>query len=197
MADELKIAENNPAALQINKQCAFYHGTGALFDTFDFSKAGKLKDFGTGFYLTTDFAQAQKHAKDRVNETGNAYVYRYNFVKKIDESDGMKILELTKNDKKWLDTITRCRLDAYEPEYDIIYDRLADGVYGELGKILQQYSQGDMSVNEALEKIRWRGQDGDQYCFKSKQSLDLIKKTAIYSFSWRGNSWKMSREMLR
>lgn len=40
-----------------------YHGSGVWFDEVDLSYAKGFKDFGAGFYLTSDFNQAQKWAQ--------------------------------------------------------------------------------------------------------------------------------------
>ena len=39
--------------MRINEIKKLYHGTDKKFKTFDFEKAGKAKDFGRGFYLTS------------------------------------------------------------------------------------------------------------------------------------------------
>lgn len=48
---------------KIHQISRLYHGTNKKFDRFNFDKAKSFKDFGKGFYLTTDFNQAQKWAQ--------------------------------------------------------------------------------------------------------------------------------------
>lgn len=55
--------------MKISTVKRLYHGTDKEFDTFDFTKAKKFKDFGKGYYLTTDFRQAQKWAQRKGDRT--------------------------------------------------------------------------------------------------------------------------------
>lgn len=51
--------------MRINEIKKLYHGTDKKFKTFDFAKAGKAKDFGRGFYLTSSIVQAQEWAQKK------------------------------------------------------------------------------------------------------------------------------------
>lgn len=47
-----------------------YHGTNIAFETIDLSKSKPNKDFGQGFYLTTDKNQAIEMAKAKIDQQG-------------------------------------------------------------------------------------------------------------------------------
>lgn len=151
-----------------------YHGTDKWFDKFDFNKAKDFKDFGKGFYLTSDFNQAQRWAQLKGNNESVAYIYCYELDN--DKANKLKILELLYYDKQWLDFICKSRLERFETDYDIIYDRIADNHYSEISDSLNAYNNGNLSVEEAIDKIKWRSLKADQYCFKSEGAVSILQK---------------------
>lgn len=56
-----------------------YHGTNADFGEIDLTKSKPNKDFGQGFYLSREYAQAMDMAKTKVEqlETGTPIVLTY------------------------------------------------------------------------------------------------------------------------
>lgn len=58
-----------------------YHGTNITFETIDLLKSKPNKDFGQGFYLTTDKNQAIEMAKAKIDQQGQGkvIVYTYEF----------------------------------------------------------------------------------------------------------------------
>ena len=89
--------------------------------------AKSFKDFGKGFYLTTNLAQAQRWAQKKAAQKSRAYIYSYE-VEPVSEGD-WKILELLQYNQQWLDFIANSRIYGYESDYDIIYDKMADNQY--------------------------------------------------------------------
>ena len=69
-----------------------YHGTNAEFDKIDLKKSKPNTDFGQGFYLSREYAQAMEMAKtkDEQLETGTPTVLTY----EVDEGqmDKLKVL---------------------------------------------------------------------------------------------------------
>ena len=43
-----------------------------------------------------------------------------------------------------------------------------------------KYKQHKISVEEAIRKISWKDNKGDQYCFKTKRALTLLKEQAVF-----------------
>ena len=56
-----------------------YHGTNQDFSEIDLRKSKPNKDFGQGFYLSREYAQAMDMAKTKVEqmETGVAFQYYF------------------------------------------------------------------------------------------------------------------------
>jgi len=150
-----------------------YHGSNAHFTNFDLGFAKRGKDFGTGIYLTTDRIQAEKWAI----KFGHGYLYTYFLDESIlMDTDNFKILIFNDYTREWLDFICSCRLDFYEPDADIIYDRMADNTSKNLSKILRKYYDGDISANSALAQVKWNIAERNQYCFKTEHALSSLKR---------------------
>ena len=145
--------------------------------TFDFEKAGKAKDFGRGFYLTSSIVQAQEWAqkKGRKNKIAYIYTYQLNCV----EPEKWKILELLEYDKKWLEYITKNRMEAHEDDYDIVYDRMADKRYPDLTNAIEAFYFGEKEATEVVQMIRWK-KEADQYCFKNERALSLLEREEVW-----------------
>lgn len=163
--------------MKINMVNRFYHGTDQEFNLFDFSFAKSFKDFGKGFYLTTNFGQAQKWAQNKGRMKTKTYIYSYG-IDRIDESE-WSILELLQYDKKWVDFITESRIMGKESEYDIIYDRMADNQFTEISEILRSYSNSEINAENVIERIKWNNDSADQYCFKNERALSLLKDRKV------------------
>ncbi len=164
--------------MKINTIKRLYHGTDCAFQTFDFRKAKGFKDFGKGFYLTSNFNQAQKWAQRKADTKQTAYIYCYELAM-VKEAD-WKILELLQYDEKWVDFISRSRIEGCETDYDIIYDRIADNQYTEIAEALQEYMARKSDVEAVIARIRWDNYNADQYCFKNERALALLRnRTAI------------------
>lgn len=167
-----------------------YHGTSHKFENIDLSMARDYKDFGRGFYLTTNLEQATKWSqKGKIKE---AYVYMY-MVKNL-EYDKYNILELLEYNLEWLDFITKNRMNGGISNYDIIYNRLADNTYQNLSESIRKYYRNEVSAAEVLNKIKFKDTAKDQFCFSSKKAISLLHResTIIMKKNLDGKwiSWK-------
>jgi len=158
-----------------------YHGTTYKFDKVDLSKARGFKDFGRGFYLATDFGQAEKWAK-RANAK---YVYVYCYRIGNIEDKFLKTYELPKYNQEWLDFIADNRINGKNPDYDIIYGKVADNKGEVLSTVIRDYSKGRIPAKEALDKIRFRKDKFDQYCFRTEKAIRVLYREKIYV--WKRN----------
>lgn len=168
--------------MKINEIERLYHGTSQKFDIFDFAKAKGFKDFGRGFYLTSNPVQAMRWAQKKAGKTTKAYMYSYT-VAHVEPGE-WKILELLKYDKKWLDFICKSRLEGFDTAYDIIYDKMADSYFSNISDALQAYLSKEVSAAEVIKELKWKeGFEADQYCFKNEKSLQLLKNKTIFEMT--------------
>lgn len=164
--------------MKINTIGKLYHGTDINFESFDFKFAKRFKDFGAGFYLTSSLKQAQKWAQKKSDKKGIAYIYRYD-VKEIPDT-GMKILELLKYNKEWVDFTCKSRIEGLETDHDIIYDRMADSMYSDISEALQEYMDNEINAEQVVKRIKWKNPDADQYCFKSEKALSYLCNRQVF-----------------
>lgn len=154
-----------------------YHGTNVLFDSFDFNKAKPFKDFGRGFYLTTNYKQAENWARSKGRNNAEAYIYCYELAEEY--KNKLEVLELLYYDKTWLDFIADSRLLGKETNYDLIYDRMADNTYLALSDSIVRYRRGEVEAHEVIKLISWKTKAADQYCFKTEKAISCLKLSKI------------------
>lgn len=109
-----------------------YHGTTADFTKVDLTHAKDRKDFGRGFYLTTDINQAKQLAKrmqyDAIqngNSNAKAYVYMFKFDKKL--LNGLYTHTFQGANIAWVDYILENRYKSTnKQDYDVVIGKVAD-----------------------------------------------------------------------
>lgn len=159
-----------------------YHGSTYDFTEIDLSKARKGKDFGLGYYLTTNKSQAIRWAtRGKMKKEG--FLYTYAFDEKILNGHEFNIKKLTRYNKEWADYLCKCRLEFYNSDHDIIYDRMADSTFKVLSNYIERYYFGEIDLNMLLLIARFpKNRRYDQYCFKTKRAIEklsLVKKEGV------------------
>ena len=102
-----------------------YHGTGQVIGNVDLSLCKDKRDFGVGFYTTTDDMQAKRWALSRFSGRQGVLptVIRYTF----DEPASLLVKKFTSPDITWLDFVTQHRnLGGVHHTYDIVMGPIAD-----------------------------------------------------------------------
>ena len=77
-----------------------------------------MKDFGRGFYTTTDRIQAEKFArlKSKRMRTAKGYIIAF----KLQDTGGLRIKKFPLSDREWFDFILRNRgYDVFSGVYDV------------------------------------------------------------------------------
>ena len=159
-----------------------YHGTIADFNIVDLRYAKDNKDFGKGFYLTTDINQAKQLAKRMqynaiLEGDANAKAYVYMF--KIDKS---RLKELNTHtfqgaNISWVDYILENRYSkSSNKDYDVVIGKVADVV---AKRVLNSYKAkcgNNGSKDDKMQLIRDLKPDNltDQYCFKTDKAIKLL-----------------------
>lgn len=178
--------------MKINTIKRLYHGTDREFERFEFNFARAFKDFGKGFYLTSNFWQAQKWAQNKASKKIKTYIYSYCIDTVVKEK--LNVLELLQYDKNWVDFIRKSRMDGMETNYDVIYDRIADNQYLKISEVLQKYIDNEMTSDHVIDKIKWSN-NADQYCFKNERALKLLKdRKIIVQYKDENGIWKQEKD---
>lgn len=83
-----------------------YHGSTINIETIELSKSRPNKDFGRGFYLSTDRKQAQRMGEFKaITEGGTPVMNTYEFDEKVMATDELKVLRFDGYSKEWAEFI--------------------------------------------------------------------------------------------
>ncbi|MBO5731236.1 MAG: DUF3990 domain-containing protein [Treponema sp.] len=167
-----------------------YHASYTAVENIDLSLCADGKDFGKGFYVTTDYNQAYKFVKTsilkavkngiKIENKTVGYISIYEFKQNQD----LSIFEFAEADKQWLHCVAKHRkntlLDNFSYNwnvYDIIVGKIANdttnqvltayinGLYGEVGSDL---------ADETAVRLLLPNKLANQLCFKSAKSLTSL-----------------------
>ena len=148
-----------------------YHGSNVEVREPKILKSNRALDFGTAFYMTSDYEQAKKWAKlttDR-KKTGSPMINEYEF-----DTENVKLLNVIRYesaDKEWLRFVSACRSEQKGgDEYDIIIGPVADD---RTFDVISLYLIGVYDEDEAIRRLL-PFKLKDQYAFKSEKALELL-----------------------
>lgn len=149
-----------------------YHGSNIEVKEPKLIISKRLLDFGAGFYLTSDFLQAEKWAKrTAVNrETGTPLVSVY----EVCESDlnELKLLVFNSANENWLEYIAANRTGkAVDESFDVVIGPVAND---QAIRTVNNYLKGYFSEKIAIELLLPQKLK-DQYAFKTEKALALLK----------------------
>lgn len=159
-----------------------YHGSYTQVNKPDLSKCRNNKDFGPGFYTTTDRNQAIQFAKRTAKIYGSSYgvlnLYR------LSNFSGLSIKEFDKADIEWLKCIIGFRDSNYRKlayqykDYDVIIGKIADD---NTSATIMAYTSGlfggvetQQAMNIAIERLMPE-KLRNQIVFKTNISLRRIQ----------------------
>ena len=188
--------------MTLNDGQLLYHGSYTGVIQIDLSVSGNSKDFGKGFYLTTDERQAQRFVRPSIRKAvrqskipegrnfGFVSVFRYHAESHI------SLYSFATTDKSWLQFVAMNRLGGRgrfeHPERfkkilkaDLIMGKVADdqtnetitaylsGVYGA--------TDDEQAIAFAISRLR-SDRLTDQLCFRSEASLKTLEAIEVYRY---------------
>ena len=152
-----------------------FHGTNTDFQQMrlDMSRVGK--DFGYGFYLTTDKQVATRQAERKLlqYETGAKVVQSYYLDEK--KLDGLKVLRFDAYTEEWADFILLNRQNKERRslhDYDVVIGPIADDT---VGFQIRRYTEGIITKSLFLEEIKYHHVTM-QYFFGTERALTLLER---------------------
>lgn len=148
-----------------------YHGSNVEVKEPKIIKSKRLLDFGTGFYLTSDYQQAEKWAVRTTSrrEVGTPIISVFS-VEEC-ELEELKILTFGEANKEWLQYIANNRTDKMARDfYDIVIGPVAnDQAIRTVNNYLKGYFNEDIAIQLLLpQKLK------DQYNFKTEKALSRL-----------------------
>lgn len=153
-----------------------YHGSNLEVKEPKIIKSKRLLDFGTGFYLTTDYEQAKKWAFRTTSrrEEGAPAITVFSFDE--NELEKLDVLTFEGANKEWLRYISANRTDkTAEDSYDIVIGPVAnDQAIRTVNNYLKGYFDEEIAIQLLLpQNLK------DQVVFKTEKALDMLKYNEV------------------
>jgi hypothetical protein len=170
-----------------------FHGSYTVVENIDLSMCANAKDFGKGFYLTSNPDQARSFIKSSIRKARNmgevSEEQNYGFVSSFRyHENGISFFEFPTTDREWLWFIAqnrRARLakqlrPKINPEIfdaEIVVGKIANdqtnatiiaylgGLYGDV--------ESDEAVNDAIKRLMPDKLD-DQFCFLTEKAISCL-----------------------
>lgn len=148
-----------------------YHGSNIAVETPRLIPSKRLLDFGSGFYLTSDFEQAKKWAKRTANNRGEGLPIVSVFEVDEAELEELDILKFEEADEKWLRYVAANRTGVQVKRYDIVIGPVAnDQAIRTVNNYLKGYFPEDVAIKLLLPlKLK------DQYVIRTEKALAVLK----------------------
>jgi hypothetical protein len=153
-----------------------YHGTNTEFDVIDLSKSKPNKDFGQGFYLSTDYDQAMAMAQTKIEQLGYGYPIVLAF--EVDESLFKKLSfkEYDGYSEEWAEFILlnrRNKTTKPAHNFDIVFGPIAND---RVGVQLWKYEIQSIDLPTLVNNLRHMKGITYQYFFGTEKAIKLLKK---------------------
>ena len=155
-----------------------YHGSNVTIERPDLSRSKPFKDFGRGFYLSHDPAQAQERAAQVVDllKQGSPSVTVFEWNEDDAIADGLKIKRFDDYCEEWAEFVLKNR-DRHQPhpvhDYEIVYGPIAD--YGVTFQ-LRRYTDGIITMRQLVEELRYAKGLTIQYFFGTDRALSYLSR---------------------
>ena len=153
-----------------------YHGSNVEVIKPDLDYSNRTRDFGKGFYLTTDKEQAQTWAEKKTLKIASGIPVVSVF--EIDESffETLKVKKFERANEEWFDYVIKNRLSIKDfDDCDIIIGPIAnDGTY----EVINLYMRNILTKEQAISQLKTYKLK-DQYAFKTLESLNKLKYKGV------------------
>lgn len=147
-----------------------YHGSNVLVETPKLLLDLRALDFGSGFYLTSSYSQAERwarvvHRRRQVGQpTLNSYVFNE------EQASTLRLLRFHSADADWLEFIVHNRKLLAIFDYDIVIGPVAND---NTLPVIDDYMDGRYTQEEAVKRLLPQNLT-DQYAFCSEPALACL-----------------------
>lgn len=152
-----------------------YHGTDTYIDRIDLNACKPFKDFGKGFYLSSDYDQAMELAKARAEASGrNPIVHSYEFDEAILYSSELSIKLFDSYSEEWARFVLENREGICHKHYDIVYGPIAND---KVGAQIRLYREKFITLKEFMSRLKYMKGLTFQYYFGTERAIEkLLRK---------------------
>ncbi|MBQ9587255.1 MAG: DUF3990 domain-containing protein [Bacteroidales bacterium] len=145
-----------------------YHGSLEIVQKPEIRKANRTLDYGSGFYTTTSYEQAEAWVRRRTDEAKQniGYVNVYDIPEALPTS--LRLLIFQSPTEDWVDFVMRNRTEkGFVHDYDIVYGPVAnDRVYAAFAL----YEGGLLNKQDLIKELKTY-KLVDQYLFHTEAAL--------------------------
>lgn len=153
-----------------------YHGSNVAVEYPKLLVSDRRLDFGTGFYLTSDFVQAMRWAEltSLRRGQGTPQVSCYDLDEELFAN--LDVLRFENASLEWLEYVgANRRGDAQANDYDVAVGPVAND---NTMPVLRRYFSGVYTAEEALKRLLPQNLT-DQYAFKTQKAINLLSFTEV------------------
>ena len=156
-----------------------YHGSNVLFSVPDLDKCRPNKDFGRGFYLTEEEAQATKMAHRTTSRYGGSEsVMTFDFDWHAAVAAGLKIRKFDAPNEEWAMFVManrRPQREAADHNRDNRYDVVVGPVANDdLALLFRQFERNLITVESLVREMQFKRLT-IQYSFHTSKALSFLK----------------------
>lgn len=154
-----------------------YHGSNTDIQQIDFVKSKPNKDFGRGFYLTTDKHQAQQLAEQRALFFGGEPVINtYLFDEETLKDDSLNIKMFDDYTVEWVEFVVANRFNPTAQaihNYDIVYGPIAND---KVGVQIELFTDNLIDMPTLIQRLKYLPGITFQYFFGTEKAIALLQK---------------------
>lgn len=177
--EERKLVEKcgNKDSQDMEGKMVLYHGSNVVVEKPKILQSDRRLDFGTGFYLTSSYEQAERWAflTAKRRGEGKQIITVYDFNEEILSS--LKVLRFDKPSVEWLKFVSNNRnVNDFLDESDIVIGPVADD---RTMPVIKLYFSGIYDEAETIKRLLPQKLK-DQYAFKSENAIKaLVLREAV------------------
>lgn len=153
-----------------------YHGSNVQIGKIDLALSRPNKDFGRGFYLTEDAAQAMRMAEQKVHLLGGEPTLNvYEFDESLLKASWLKVKIFEGYTEEWAEFVLANRNRSTQKpvhDFDIVVGAIADD---KVGLQLFRYMRNYIDLPALVENLKYVRLT-EQYYFGTERAVDLLKK---------------------
>lgn len=156
-----------------------YHGSNINITQIDLGISKVGKDFGCGFYLSADKAQALELAERKTEQLGigTPTLNTYRFDESCLHNSSLSVLEFQEYSKEWAEFVlmnrhNRTRVSSHC--YDIVIGPIANDA---VGYQIRRFTSGLIDMNKFLDELKYMKGVTIQYFFGTERAIEYLTKT--------------------
>jgi hypothetical protein len=154
-----------------------YHGTNKPFTEIELSKSQVGKDFGCGFYLSANEAQARELAEFKTNLLGGApTILTYEFDETVLHNDDVSFQSFDAYTREWAEFVFANRNNRQRENihtFDIVYGPIAND---KVGVQIRNVLENNIDMETFLKRLQYMKGITFQYFFATEKALKLLRQ---------------------